>query len=368
MKAGRWTVAGSLITIGIALLLNQWVETNLLIKLLPWWPVVLIALGMEVILFYRKGEGTPRFDIAGLLLLGLVVVVGSIGVSFGSWGLGGPFSLFKGDWVEEPLEPLVISVDGQDTLELDNDFGRIDVTAYDGKEVIIEPVFMSSSGRENRWKENPDFIVDKSTRTISVDVQNPSNPSGIINIHSWRWLQLEVKVPSDFSVDLHSDNGEIKVRDLTGRVYADTDNGKVEVVHIDGDTILKTDNGMIEAIGIKGTIDAKTANGVVHIDGVEGDVHARTSNGKVSIKSPTLSGHWEAETDLGMIEVTIPEANDAVIKATTELGRIASDFSLEHDRDSGVGGTSIGTIGEARYNIRLKTDLGNIKIKKLKAD
>lgn len=365
MKAGRWTVAGSFITIGVVLLLNQWVETNLLIELLPWWPVVLIALGVEVILFYRKGEGTPKFDVAGLVLLGLVVVAGSVGVSFACCGPKGPAFLFDGNWVEEPLEPLIIPVDGQDTLELGNDIGRIDVTTHDGKEVIIEPSFMSSSRKEIRQKESPDFIVDKSVRTISIDVRDHTHPSGIFNIPPRWWLQLKVKVPTDFSIDLHSDNGEIKVQDIVGRVHAATDNGKVEAAHIDGDTVLKTDNGMIEAMDIKGSVDANTANGAVHINGVQGDVHAETSNGKVSIKSSTLSGHWEAETELGIIEVAIPVTSDAVIEATAELGRVASDFSLEQERDIGVGGTSTGIIGEGTYGIRLKTDLGNIKIKKL---
>lgn len=334
---------------------------------------MLIALGAEIILSYRRKAGSVKLDVIGIALVCVIVIVG--GVIAGVQQLAPNFSFNEGvfdfslgeNWVEHPLEPITISVDGENTLSLENDNGRIDVSPHDGKDIVIEPALLLSGNKRHqvdRLKEDVDFSVDKGGNTVAFKVDT-HNRGFIFGIGDWRAVRLNVKVPANFSLDLESDNGEIGVQDVEGNVQADTDNGKVEVTNLGGDADLKTDNGLIKASQVNGGITAKTSNGVVHIDDVGGDVHAQTDNGKVSIQSPQLAGNWEAKTSLGEIEVAFPETSDATIEAETDVGEISSDFTLNQSSDDVVGGTSKGKIGNGTYSVRLKTDAGSIKIKKL---
>lgn len=372
MKAGRWTVAASFIFIGLTLIFNQWTDTNLFLQLLPWWPVLLVALGAEIILFYRRKEDPVKVDVIGIALLSVVLIAG--GVVTGVQKLMPNFSLDEGtfdihlgeNWEQKKLEPLTIPVDHQTNLKLENDNGRIHVTPHDGKDIIVEPTLFvpkKRKGLADRLTEGDDVTYDKSEQLISLAFHTSGNKRFIFGNRDWQFLQLDIKVPATFSVEVNSDNGEVKVREMDGNIHVETDNGKVEVADLGGEAELKTDNGVIKAVQVKGSIKARSANGLIHIDDAGQNVHAQTDNGKIFIRTSQLAGDWEARTALGEIEVAFPETSNAFVEAKTDLGTISSDYPLSQDNDEVVGGTSSGKIGDGKHRVRLKTDAGRIKIK-----
>lgn len=375
MKVGRWTVAGSFILIGLALLMNLWTEKNLFLEMLPWWPLLLVALGIEIIFFYRKRERSPKFDVIGIALLALLIIGGAVysGVQgFASTfsfddGVFDNLSLLDGDWEEHAVDPVTIPVDGQSDLTIKNQNGRINVTSYDGKDIVIEPTLLTSRKRQDDADQVKkfDYTVDKTAETISLAVDEGRTIGfGFTSRERLRLVKLDVKVPASFSVDLKSDNGEINVRDLKGDVSVDTDNGKISVNDIGGDAILKSDNGLVKAIKMKGSVEVRTHNGMIHVEDANKNVSARTDTGKVFIKSPQLSGDWDAQTDLGMIEVIVPETASASFRAETDIGSTSSEFPLTKNSDDVVGGISTGAIGDGTYQVQLKTDAGSIAINK----
>lgn len=369
MKAGRWTVAISLILIGLAFLLDQWTESDLLLVLLPWWPVLLIALGVEMILFYRRTERPVKLDVVGIVLVGLIIVAGNAIAGVQQWGLSFSFDRDVFDfslgenWERHSLEPVTVSIDGQERLQLEYENGHVNVVPHERSDIVIEPTLLFPRGyKPTDPVRDIRFDIDKTSDLISVRADRSGDRKRRFGFQDSRPIALNVNVPAHFSVMIDSDSGEIRVEDIEGNVLVHSDNGKIEVKGIGGNGNFETDNGVITAIDTGGSVEAKATNGAVHVENVGGDVIAKTDNGKILIQSQKLSGNWEADTDLGAIEVVLPETSGAVIEAETDVGNVSSEFPLYSN--DGDGKKSTGTIGDGTYTVQLKSDVGNIKIRK----
>ena len=73
----------------------------------------------------------------------------------------------------------------------------------------------------------------------------------------------------------------------------------------------------------------------------------------------------DLKTDTGSITVKIPKDSDVNIDAESDVGSIYCDLPLERERETRgiVEHKIVGVIGSGRYRIKLKTDVGSIKIK-----
>lgn len=390
MKVGRWTVAGALIVIGVTLLLNQWAETNLFLQMIPWWPVLLIALGIEVMVSYSRGKEDGRrrkFDVAGLIVLSLIVVVGA-GTALAQ-DLGFNISFRDGFNVAigengEPheLERLVIPVKEQQLLKLENDNGSIDIAAYDGNDVVVEPTLLLSAKREGKLekiKKEVRFDVNEKGHVMSVEVKRSKSQFSLFNLFrgdDFYAVRLQVKVPRALAVDAKTLNGKVVAQDVRGDVTLESLNGDIQIAKIEGNAVLETANGSIRGTDVSGSVHAETSNGSIHLQNVSeavevettlgsidltdvaAAVRAETSAGSIVINSRKIGGNWRVFTSAGKIDVTLPETADARIRAETTLGKVTSDFPL----DGGKGHR--GSVGNGTYDIDLETSAGSIAIKK----
>ena len=75
---------------------------------------------------------------------------------------------------------------------------------------------------------------------------------------------LELKIPLDCDVDVHSRNGSIMVKGAEGRL------------------ILHTDKGNIEALGIEGTLDVESGHGDLQVDGTLSVASLHTVTGNIA--------------------------------------------------------------------------------------
>lgn len=365
MKIGRWTVAGTLVIIGLSLIVGLLTKMNLVGFLLPWWPVIIISLGFEILFSHKRNDIKRKYDIAGFVIVGILIVVG-LGQSF---TLGGVFDHVSSEGAGpiHELEPIVIPAEDRNVLDLKNSNGTISVQSYDGNEISIDPAIGGRVDNPDRLRKKFDFEVDQNGSQVTVNVRGPHHRVWFFNRANFYTVHLDVKIPDSLDLDLHTNNGKISVHDLSADVTADSSNGKIELTKVDGNVDLKTSNGIINVTGVQGDVKAETNNGKVNINNVGGDLRVKSDNGAIVIHSAQLSGDWQAETNLGAIEVTLPERADAFVEANTEVGAVsvASDARLsnsQNHRDM-VSQNFTGTIGSGTHQVRLKTDVGSINIK-----
>lgn len=81
-RVGTFSMGLSIIALGCFLLFSVIKGTEVLNSLTAWWPVLLIILGVEILLyllFSKKEQSFIKYDIFSIFFIG---VLGSVGIAF----------------------------------------------------------------------------------------------------------------------------------------------------------------------------------------------------------------------------------------------------------------------------------------------
>jgi DUF4097 and DUF4098 domain-containing protein YvlB len=144
---------------------------------------------------------------------------------------------------------------------------------------------------------------------VEIDVKLP-------DMHfSWgnRSIKVEVRVPHELMADIHTGDGSIRLRQLTGAIRADTGDGSIEASDLDG------------------SLDAHTGDGSVHISGRFDNLKLHTQDGSVTLdvmKGSRVNGDWRVQTGDGSVQMRLPRDLNANLELHTGDGRIQMDLPL----------------------------------------
>lgn len=128
-----------------------------------------------------------------------------------------------------------------------------------------------------------------------------------------RRVRVEVQVPSETALDLHSGDGHINVAGTAGPARIDTGDGAIEVRDFTG------------------SIKGHTGDGHMKIDGVLTDVDLRTGDGHIELTvrpGSKMNGGWLIHTSDGRVEARLPEDFAAELYAHTGDGHIQLDIPV----------------------------------------
>ena len=148
-------------------------------------------------------------------------------------------------------------------------------------------------------------------------------------------VQLRVFVPREFSVDLRSASGPIRVEDVTGSQRARTSDGCLDVRGAEGPVRLRTRGGAITVTEVQGAVEVRAQDGSIELGWITGAVDARTGQGNLSASH--LDGRAELRADSGEIELRDVRGE---VSAKTESGAVYASFladpsgSIETQRGS----------------------------------
>lgn len=241
-------------------------------------------------------------------------------------------------------------------------FGSIKVSAYDGKDIIIEAkemelgkngghnikVNVNINGqnqdedtkgmkRLNANKGGFEITANEVNNIVKVSMGNPHQP-----------VSLEIKVPKKCSLKLNTVN-----------------NGGIVVENVDGNFEISNVNGNIVMKNISGSVSANTING-----SIVGTLISAT-------KTPMAFSNIN-----GKIDVSFPANFPANFKVKSDRGDIFSDFDIDliaaptgtkviSDKEKGLyklnkDSWSYGKINGGGAEIMMKTMNGSIYIRKAK--
>lgn len=188
------------------------------------------------------------------------------------------------------------------TLKIDHMNGDIIVTGYTGKEVIISAK-SSGNSHVNDHKHDDDLNVPAGMKKLDV---NPvelkaREENNRITVHSDSWkrrLNLEIKVPANMDLDIHSVHGVIKITGVEGAMDISAVNGDLEFSNVSGSVVSNT---------------------------VDGDV-------KATFKRITSGEPMSFVTLNGNVDVTLPANVKASAKVRSDRGDIYTDFDMSLER------------------------------------
>ncbi|UZR95772.1 hypothetical protein [Chondrinema litorale] len=178
------------------------------------------------------------------------------------------------------------------SLKLHQVSGSINVTGYNGKEVLIKAK-TEQEDKEISKDNNGMFRIPNNSYNMSVVEKDNEVEVSSNSVH--KPVNFDIMVPIDFSLNIHTvNNGDIVIKNINGEIEANNVNGAVFLSEISGSVVASSINGKIEVGFNKITPDVPMA--------------FSSLNGK--------------------IEVTFPSNVKATAKIRSDRGEVYSDFEM----------------------------------------
>lgn len=407
LKVGRYTAALLLMTVGVMLFLDQTTGSDYLAYMFDWWPIVLIGLGVEYLLFnvlFRNGEKPIRLDMGGLILSVLISAV-VVGVTQSDrvpaqWFKNLDFNIANLNWsfssesgYSYTKEPVSINLPaGNRKIIIDNSNGSVEIRSGSGSSIEVNTVVWVDKVDEGEAADisNTSAVEYSGSSTLTITAKGTEYTGSFPNKRKPR-MNLIISVPAAHAADYElrllngkleatelavreemkasTTNGDITLHSINGKVVAHTTNGTVELTNIGGNVEAGTTNGAITATDVKGGVDADTTNGAVVIEKAVGMVDVRTLNGKITIheaaagikadatngsitvSSSQVGGDYDLHSLASAVDVRIPSSANVEVKASSSFGSVSTDlpFVVEGKKISGK-------IGSGDHLIKIETN------------
>ncbi len=203
------------------------------------------------------------------------------------------------------------------TLECSLISGSIEVTGYNGNDVVIQAVQRSTKINVKLEelevdvdvdydnvirKEKPEIIKGLrkiSTGSFDLRAEEKNNKIEVSSKTFNQTIDLTIKVPANFSLELRTvNNGHIKADNVTGNHEIRNINGSITLYNISGSVLANTVNGEISVV----------------FNSVEPDTPMSFTN---------MNGN---------IDVTLPANVKATAKMKSNMGDIYTDFDMEIEK------------------------------------
>ena len=199
-----------------------------------------------------------------------------------------------------------------------------------------------------------------------------------------RRVDIEIRVPRDADLDLHtgdgnvdvsgvkgtlllrSGDGNIHLSELEGTLKADTGDGNIDMRNVRGDLTLHTGDGNIDVMGIDGSLRAETGDGRVRVSGRFDVLDLKTGDGGIDARASEgsrLETNWRLNTGDGNLTLRLPGTIAANVELETNDGSI--DFDMPVTVMGRQGKREVhGQINGGGKLLSLKTGDGSIRLEK----
>jgi DUF4097 and DUF4098 domain-containing protein YvlB len=199
-------------------------------------------------------------------------------------------------------------------LLVDISSGDVKVTYWDKDEVYIK-VF----GNENAM-EKMNFTMEAKDEMVKVTGKKKSSISSWFSNVS---VEIEIKVPAKFNLDISTAGGDIKCGGITGKAELSTSGGDIWADKFSGLMIASTSGGNIFLFCSDANIEAETSGGDIKLE-YEGDnkgIDLSTSGGDIEVKVPKeINASMELSTSGGDVSCSLNMSNVKKISGSRLIG------------------------------------------------
>ena len=324
-----------------------------------------------------------------LLIAALLLVCTGIGavVFFGITG-GLPVNLsFAGEnRVSSILEESeTLEVDAEDPVRLNviDDAGAVTVVGADVDAVQVDVVKTAYAPTQTRADEEVQKIKYKIEQTGNAITITYEVPNSIGRSTTFNTVDFVLTVPTNTTINLDTNFGDVSVTDITGDTDIVNDFGEVQVENVEGALSVSNNSGEIRASAIEaGTQDIELQSdfGAISLTNARGkDITLDSNSGTITLQDVRATGDVHTNTDFGdtsfengssasllietnsgrvsLIKVRVSEE----IKVQDDFGEIELNQALANSYDLHTNSGSI-TVAGAKGKLKAYTDFGGIKI------
>ncbi|RBP00884.1 hypothetical protein [Rossellomorea aquimaris] len=219
-RVGSISMGASLLFLGIFLLLSQLLKWDSAYVLAGWWPVLLIVLGAEILvyLFLSKQEKPIlKYDFLSIIF---VAVIGTLGIGFTvlqATGLMGQMQSFFDSEVKTADLPSYSHQVGDDVkrIVVDSSYYPITIETVTDKEVSVFGTYRSSSTGGKPLLSNPEDYLMTIQKGDTLYITLKSLPDSNGWMQSGRELDATLVIPGSKSLEILSDYNEVTLKPRT---------------------------------------------------------------------------------------------------------------------------------------------------------
>jgi hypothetical protein len=160
-------------------------------------------------------------------------------------------------------------------------------------------------------------------------------------------------------VKLRAEGCDVRVAEIEGDVDVRTSDGEISLAWIRGSVEARSDAGAIEASHISGPVTLTTGNGGIQLRDSNGPVLARTERGDI-VASFSDAPQGSLETRRGDVQVSVAAGSSLELDASTRDGEVAlAGLEVNGVREPA---RAVGWIGAGGPTLRLYTAAGNVHV------
>ncbi|MBW5449387.1 DUF4097 family beta strand repeat protein [Cohnella sp. CFH 77786] len=382
IKIGRYTAALSLTSLGILLLLDHAGVLDALRVLSVWWPVALVALGVELILVQSvhrhegRRVGFSFGTLFGAAVLGGFVLIAARGneinlSSLRQWTDGIGWGFYDSERAKHSFDKGVTVVpirDPSKKVTISDVNGDVTLREGSGSDIEVKAVVYVDVTDRTKAESLAERSAVQVMEGESVEIVANGQPYGKGNLRKPR-MDITVTLPRDrmpSSLEVLVGSGSVRLERLTESVHLalDVKNGDITGERIGGTLQVKLLNGDIRLADLHGNADLESVNGNMEIRNPLAALTAKNMHGDILVRSGSVGGDWNVSSTIGDVTLAWPENAGVTITAKSTFGDIEDDWSLqvrEHE-DSGTQELS-GKLGDGSRHISAET-VGDIKLEK----
>jgi DUF4097 and DUF4098 domain-containing protein YvlB len=210
---------------------------------------------------------------------------------------------------------------GKLTLRVETNDAEIRITSWDRKETEARVI---TTG----YKIGPGDVrvTDRqSGDQVELEVHTPRLSGLILRSHS---VRIEISMPREADLNLHTGDGNIRVEDIKGALRLDSGDGNLEVRSADGRLNADTHDGNIRAQGRFDGLDLHTGDGNIDAEAGSGSKDSsgwvlRTGDGNVALRVPQdFSADLDAQTGDGHVNIDFPVTVTGSMRGNSTRGKM----------------------------------------------
>jgi DUF4097 and DUF4098 domain-containing protein YvlB len=252
------------------------------------------------------------------------------------------------------------TVTGTAEVRLDAMDGNVRVTGTDSK--VIEARVTTVGWR---IAEDEVRVIDRQTGDrIEIEVKVPRWQGGWTGRRS---IDIELSVPRNAKLDLHTGDGNISAPSLAGPAQFRTGDGNITVSGARGDIDVHTGDGNITATQLDGALDADTGDGNLVVDGRFDSLNLRTGDGNIEASArpgSQMKSLWNIRSGDGSVTLRLPDGFGAELDVHTGDGRISLEFPVTVSGKLSESAIR-GKMNQGGSVLTIRTGDGPIRIEKL---
>lgn len=232
-------------------------------------------------------------------------------------------------------------VTGKPEVAVDANDGDVEVLVGSSQQVDVRVI-------THGWKIQDDVQVtgNQSGNHVEIKLHKISHACFGVCIQS---IRVEVRVPRESDLNIHTDDGNVRVDSVRGNLQFETGDGDVRLRDVEGSLHADTHDGNVDVNGRFDVLNLHTGDGNI--------------DAEVNAASAPQPG-WLLRSGDGNIRLRLPDNLGADLDAHSGDGEVQVGFPIPAS-SSGSENSVRGRINGGGISIELRTGDGDIKVEKM---